>query len=46
MRDGEGPRDCGSGVFTAEKADGVGGKNQQMPKHFAVFGSHCNNLMG
>jgi hypothetical protein len=46
MKDGEGPRDCGLGAFTAKKADGVVGKDQQMPQHFAVFGSHCNNLMG
>jgi hypothetical protein len=37
---GEGPGDCESGVFRAEKAHVVGGKkNQQMPQHFAVFGS-------
>jgi hypothetical protein len=43
MRDGEGPGECGSGAFTAEKADGVVGKDQQIPQYFAVFGSHNNN---
>jgi len=37
MRDGEGPGDCGSGAFTAEKADGILGKDQQIPQYFAVF---------
>jgi hypothetical protein len=47
MRNGEGPGDCESGVFRAEKADVVGGKkNRQMPQHFAVFGSHYDNPMG
>ena len=43
MRDGEGPGECGTGAFTAEKADGVVGKDQQIPQYFAGFGSHNNN---
>jgi len=46
MRDGEGPGECGSGAFTAEKADGVVGKDQHFPQYFAVFGSHNNNRTG
>ena len=46
MSDGEGPGVSGSGIFTAEKADGVEGKEQQFPQHSEVYGSHCNNLMG
>jgi len=33
MRDSEGPGDCGTGAFTAEKADGVVGKDHQIPQH-------------
>jgi len=46
MRDGEGPGDCGSGAFTAEKADGIVCKDQQFPQHFADFGNRNNNPMG
>jgi len=46
MRDGEGTGDCGSGAFTAEKADGVEGKDQQISQYFAVFGSHNYKLNG
>lgn len=46
MKDGEGPGSCGSGVFTAEEANGVAGKHQQMTQHFVIFGIHYNNLIG
>jgi len=45
MSDGEGPGVSGSGIFTAEKADGVEGKEQQIPQHSEVFGSHYNKLI-
>jgi hypothetical protein len=45
-KDGEGPGSCGSGAFTAEEANGVVGKDQQMTQHFVIFGIHYNNLMG
>jgi hypothetical protein len=38
MNDGEGTE-----TFTAEKADGVVGNDQQIPQYLAVFGSHNNN---